>query len=236
MVALKRIDRSKSFPSRPASIVLADDHIFMRDLMARTLRRQKQRYSVVGEVGTAADALDACRQLLPDLLVLDIYLPDRRGTEILHEVRQAAPPTRVLLCTAFPTDDSIVDLARTTADGFVEKTSTWDDFLAAVDHVTRGRRYFCSRSLGILPNGCSTAPAGRPLLSSREAEVVTLIANGLTTKEIAAKLHISAATVETHRSNVMRKLKAKNVADLVSKAFHSGIVTPRPRSISRRDR
>ena len=211
------------------SVVIADDHVFMRDLMARMLARQPQRYSVLATVGDAESAINACQKFGPDLLLLDIHLPDRNGTEILPDVRKAAPTTRILLCTAFPIDHPLVDLARTGADGFVEKTSTWDDFLLAVDHVRRGKHYFCARSLGIVPkeNGGLAAPASR--LSLREKEILSLIVKGLTTKEIGAKLHISGGTVETHRTNIMRKLNVRNVAELVSEAFHRRLVRARDR-------
>lgn len=216
--------KKDSVQSLPTRVVIAEDHPFMRDLMARTLARQRRLYSVLAEVGTAQSAIDACQKYGPDLLLLDIHLPDRNGTDILPELRKVAPTTRILLCTAFPIDHSLVDLAQTGADGFVEKASTWDDFLAAVDQVARGRRYFCARSLGILPKQKDHQIGSPPKLSSREKEVLSLIAKGLTTKEIAARLHISSATVETHRTNIMRKLNVRNVAELVSEAFHRRLV------------
>lgn len=108
-------------------LVIADDHIFMRDLMARTLARQRARYEVLATVGTAAEAIAACEQFKPDLLVLDINLPDQNGIDALPKLKRVAPRTRVLLCTGFPTDDRIADLARSGAHGFVEKTNTWDE-------------------------------------------------------------------------------------------------------------
>lgn len=210
----------------PLKLVIADDHLFMRDLMARMLARQRRSYSVVASVGTAGEAIAACARFTPDLLVLDIRLPDKRGIDIVPEVKQVAPPTRVLLCTAFPVEETVACLARSGADGFVEKTNTWDEFLVAIDRVSRGERYFFSRSLAFSRPAPSTTTNGGAAerLTPRQKEIVTLIARGLTSKDIAAKLHISVATVETHRNNLMAKLGVRNVAELVSRAFHSGWV------------
>src|SRR4029077_17193127 len=133
------------------SLVIVDDHVFMRDLMARTLARQTH-YSVIAAVGTAAEAIKTCIQVNPHVLILDINLPDQNGIDALPELRRVAPTTRVLLCTGFPTDDRIADLAGTGAHGFVEKTNTWDEFLQPVERVSHGEYYFCSRNGGIAPD------------------------------------------------------------------------------------
>jgi DNA-binding NarL/FixJ family response regulator len=173
-------------------LVLVDDHAFIRELMARTLAQQSTRYSVVAAVGTAAEAIAVCGKLKPDVLILDINLPDQNGIDALPELRRVAPATGVLLCTGFPTDDRIADLARTGAHGFVEKTNTWDEFLQAVEHVSHGELYFCSHSAGIAPESRGlhkTDGASRsPPLTGRETEIIILIAQGFTSKEIAAKL------------------------------------------------
>jgi DNA-binding NarL/FixJ family response regulator len=211
-------------------LVIVDDHTFMRDLMARTLGQQSGRYLVLTAVGTAAEAIAACRELKPDLLILDINLPDQNGIDALPELRRVAPATRVLLCTGFPTDDRIADLAQTGAHGFVEKTHSWDEFLQAVEQVSHGEYYFCSHSAGIAPGSRRLEETGPTLggapLTAREKEIITFISQGLTSKEIAAKLYISCATVETHRTNLMTKLGVRNVAELVSYAFRKGLVKP----------
>jgi DNA-binding NarL/FixJ family response regulator len=200
-------------------IAVVDDHAFMRDLIARELTRNDKRYDVVAAVGTAADAVAVCRRLLPDLLVLDIHLPDRTGVAAVPDIRRASPGTRILLCTAFPKEDWLEKATTSGADGFVEKTNTSDDFLLAVDRVSRGQRYFCS---GGAP-GRSDDRSGEPRLTRREREILKMIAAGLMTKEIAARLFISIPTVETHRSNLMMKTGARNVAGLVRFAIKAGL-------------
>jgi len=200
-------------------VAVVDDHAFMRDLIARELTRGNKPYDVVAAVGTAAEAISTCRRLKPDLLVLDINLPDQTGVAAVPDIRRASPATRILLCTAFPREDWIGEANRCGADGFVEKTNTWDDFLLAVDRVSRGQRYFCSGGAPRQENGGKFGIE----LTPREREILNLIAEGMTTKEIAARLFISIPTVETHRANLMTKTSARNVAGLVRFAMHAGL-------------
>lgn len=212
----------------PVRTVVVDDHVFMRELIGARLARERSRFKVVAEVGDAASALAACGKLSPDLCILDINLPDRSGIDIVQEVKRLSPQTSVLLCTAHATDDRISDAMRSGAEGFVEKTNTWDDFIDAVNCVSGGERYFRSSSPKLRP---VTAGADRPApqatklqLSEREREVLSLIAEGCTSKEIAGKLFISPQTVETHRSNLMTKLKVRNMAGMVVYAVRLGLV------------
>jgi DNA-binding NarL/FixJ family response regulator len=217
----------------PLSIVVVDDHRFMRELICAMFSRHGERYALHAAVGTARDAISACKKFQPDLLILDINLPDQNGIQAVPAIKRVSPDTHVLLCTAFPTEDRILDALRAGAKGFVEKTNTWDEFLVAVDRVGRGEQYFSSSSAGVLPprhttSGHVQSKTARAPLSPREQEVIRLIAAGSTTKEIASKLFISAATVETHRTNLMSKLGMKNVAGLVLYAVQNGLVEPQP--------
>jgi DNA-binding NarL/FixJ family response regulator len=139
---------------------------------------------------------------------------------------------RILLCTGFPTDERVADLAGTGAHGFVEKTSTWDEFLQAVERVSQGEYYFRYHDPGVAPGSGRLQKSERTLLAPhltlRETEIITLIAQGFISKEIADKLRISVATVETHRTNLMSKLGVRNVAGLVSYAFRMGLAKPGP--------
>lgn len=214
---------------RPIRIVVVDDHRFMREMISRMLSRQPERYDVVAEAPDAISAIAACEQYAPDLVILDINLPDMSGIDAVPEIRRVSPSTRILLCTALVSDERVIDALRSGAQGFVEKTNSWDDFAAAVERVRRGENYFCTTS-----GGCD--PAQRPKasgksgglvpvpLSPREREVLTLIAQGSTTKEIATQLGVSFGTVDTHRTNLMRKLKIRNVAGLVVYAFRAGLI------------
>jgi DNA-binding NarL/FixJ family response regulator len=219
MSAMLHVVPSPSALENRRRIAVVDDHAFMRDLIARELTRNDRHYEVVAAVGTAADAVAVCRRLKPDLLVLDIDLPDRTGVAAVPQVRRASPATRILLCTAYPKEDWFGEATSSGADGFVEKTNTWDDFLVAVDRVSRGQRYFCSNTVERATK--QKTPDVR--LTAREHEVLKLIAGGMTTKEIAARLFISIPTVETHRANLMGKTSARNVAGLVRFAIDAGV-------------
>lgn len=213
----------------PLSIVVVDDHRFMRELISRMLRRQDRLYDVVAEGGDAKAALAACKKLKPDLLILDINLPDESGIDAVAKLKRASPKTRILLCTAYVTDDRVLDALRSGAHGFVEKTNTWKDFIDAVERVSGGEHYFCAQGNGALSDIPSSArkqigPASTVGLSPREKEVLTLIAHGSTSKEIAQELGISVGTVDTHRTNLMKKLHIRNVAGLVVYAFRAGLI------------
>jgi DNA-binding NarL/FixJ family response regulator len=224
--------------ARPISIVVVDDHRFMRELISGMLARQEGRYEVVAEKGDAATAIAACKELAPDLVILDIHLPDMSGIAAVPEIRNHSPKTRILLCTAFATDDCVAKALRSGADGFVEKTNTWDEFIEAVQRISAGEHFFRAKSSPAPADSSGTDRGSRPAapvipLSPREKEVLKLLAHGDSSKEIAAKLYIGVGTVETHRARLLSKLKVRNVAGLVAYAFRSGLMRMRGNGQSR---
>jgi DNA-binding NarL/FixJ family response regulator len=223
-----------SATQQPIRIVVVDDHQFMRELIIRMLSRRDGRYVVVAEGGDVKSAVATCKQFQPDLLILDINLPDESGIDAVAKIKEASPQTRILLCTAYVTDDRVIDAMRSGAHGFVEKTNTWNEFADAVDRVGKGEHYFSSHHSGALTDiepaeRGGLAPASVVGLSGREKDVLQLIAHGNTSKEIAARLGISVGTVETHRTNLMKKLHIRNVAGLVVFAFRAGLIRLAPR-------
>lgn len=222
--------KEKNGATQPLSIVVVDDHRFMRDVICAMFARHTDRYTVVGQAANAADAVKVCSETQPNLVLLDINLPDRSGVDVVPEIKKGSPQTRILLCTAFVSDDRIVDALRSGADGFVEKTNTWGEFADAVQRVSKGEHCFAARSSGLASSARHdavdrTGNSSTPQLSQRETEILTLIAHGRTSKEVAAELGISVATVDTHRTNLMSKLQIRNVAGLVVYAFRSGLIT-----------
>jgi DNA-binding NarL/FixJ family response regulator len=214
-------------PVKRVRIVVVDDHKFMREVISAMLGRQAERYDVVGEGVDAAGAVQQCEKLQPDLLLLDINLPDRSGVEVVPDIKRVSPQTRILLCTAYVSDERIIDALRSGAHGFVEKTNSWNDFADAVDRVSRGEHYFAVRSSDLVsPSRAMAGDSGllKTPLSQREKEVLTLIAQGKTSKEAATLMGISVATVDTHRTNLMSKLQIHNVAGLVVYAFRAGLI------------
>jgi len=210
-------------------IVVVDDHQFMRELISSRLARDNGRFDVIAEKGDAISAIKACHELAPDLLILDINLPDLSGIEAVPHIRKVSPNTRILLCTAFVSDDRVIDALRSGAQGFVEKTNTWGDFIEAVERVSRGEQFFRAQSSPALSDVARVGKEQEPAvpavaISTREKEILTLVAEGDTSKEIASKLHISIGTVDTHRNNLMKKLNVRNVAGLVVYAFRVGLI------------
>lgn len=208
------------------NVVVADDHRFMRELISARLAREHGRYRIIAQVGDGQDALAACSEFSPDLLVLDINLPDRSGLDVVPDIRRVCPKTRILLCTAYGSEHPVEDSVKSGAHGFVPKTNTWDEFVTAVDRVSRGDLYFSStaaplqRSVKPHARGVRVAEAS---VTRREKEILALLAGGNTSKDIARKLHLSVLTVETHRGNLMKKLSVRNVAGLVVYAVQTGL-------------
>jgi DNA-binding NarL/FixJ family response regulator len=220
----------KGDAERPLSIVVVDDHPFMREVISRMLRLQEKRYDVVAEAADVGTAFEACERLQPDMLILDINLPDGSGIDAVRRLKAASPRTRILLCTAYVTDDRVLDALRSGAHGFVEKTNTWQDFVDVIERVSRGENYFCSHTSMAVSELSQLARhhvelARSVALSPRESQVLKLVAQGGSSKEIAGKLSVSVSTVDVHRANVMKKLDLKNVAQLVAFAFHIDLIS-----------
>ena len=237
-------------PDEPPAVrvLLVEDHIFVREMMALLLEREAGRYRVVAEATTAAEAVTASRRCHPDLVVLDINLPGGvSGTEAMAALRRAHSPTRILICSGSCDENEIARALRTNPDGFVEKGARHEAFLAAAAAVTAGGRYLCPRSAQVyseMANGqhggvdakttpstklerCAR-PGGSPkALTTREQEVLALITTGHTSKEAAVALGVSVGTVVTHRANLMRKLKLHNAAALTRFAIAHGIILAR---------
>lgn len=218
---------------RATTIAVVDDHAFMRDLITSMLRCQDGRYEVVAEGGDIRSAIAACTQAQPDLLVLDINLPDGSGIDAVPHLKRVSPRTRILLCTADASESRIIDALRSGAQGFVEKTNTWHAFVEAIDRVAAGQHYFSAESSAVLTDrrDANAAPDKRraAALSPRETEVLQLVAKGRTSKEVAQQLGICVGTVDVHRANLMKKLHIRNVAGLVAFAFQAGLIAVAPK-------
>ena len=216
--------------NRRTNVVVVDDHRFMRELISRKLDGHEGRFKVVAEGGDIRTAVEACKRCKPHLVILDINLPDGSGIDAVSKIKHNCPTVRVLLCTAYVADDRVVEALRSGADGFVEKTNSWAEFIEAVDRVSRGERYFYAKAVD------ETLPAGPAVryksamtkvgtLSNRELEVLKLVANGRSSKEVASALGVSVGTINVHRANLMKKLGTNNIATLVTFAFRVGLVS-----------
>jgi DNA-binding NarL/FixJ family response regulator len=210
--------------TRRTRVLLADDHTLVRAGLRKILE-QNTDLVVVGEVADGAAALAFLERQQADVVVLDLTMAGVDGFELLRQARARWPDLPLLVLTMHHDVEHATRAVREGANGYLLKDSVAGELVAAVRAVTLGRAYYSEpvqRALSELVRGGVPRPVQR--LSERELEVLRLVARGLSTKEIAARLDISARTVETHRANVMRKLELRSVALLTQFALREGLI------------
>ncbi len=210
-------------------IVIADDHTIVREGI-RSVLETAGDLDVVGEAATGAEALRLVEDLSPDVLVLDISMPEGSGLDVTRQLRTAGSAVpRVLILSVYDDTEFVVEAVRAGAAGYLRKDSSPSELRDAVRTVHRGEEYFspavASRLSSAIRDG-SPRRAATPLdvLTSREREVLALVATGLTNKEVAARLGISHRTVESHREHLVKKLGVQSVAELTKLALKSGLI------------
>lgn len=197
-----------------------------RQLILLTLGKVKD-LQVIGEFGLGKPGLEFCLREKPDMLVVDLMLPDINGMEIARAVRRTVPDMKILVITAHPSERLPADLMTLGVNGYVDKTEPIEYVLSAVETVRAGGMFFASRVRG--KGGSVSALAGTlpPLkvpLTEREQEIARLVAAGQMSKEIAAQLNLSVRTVEKHRANIMEKVGVREVASLTRWCIQAGLV------------
>jgi DNA-binding NarL/FixJ family response regulator len=211
---------------RKIRVLLADDHTLVRAGVRKILEGQPG-VTVVGEVADGAAALEALERSPVDVLVLDLTMPGLDGFAVLRRARALAPELKVLVLSMHADPAFVSRAVRDGADGYLLKDSAVNDLVAAIQAVREGRAYHSpqiQRQLTELLRGGASAAGALEALTERERDVLKRIAEGLSTKEIAAQFDISTRTVETHRANLMRKLDVRSVAQLVRLAIREGLV------------
>lgn len=211
-------------------ILVADDHEVVRKGLVSLLQAQPE-WQVIGEAGDGREAVDKAIQLKPDVLILDIGMPSLNGLEATRQILKTIPQARVLILTLHDSDQVVREVLNAGARGFLLKSDAARDLVAAVDALRHDKTYFTSKVAamvleGYLKGGTPGAviTPGRNRLTPREREIVQLLAEGKSTKEVAVALGLSVKTAETHRSNIMRKLQLHSVSDLVLYAVRNNIV------------
>jgi len=193
-------------------VLLADDHALVRSGL-RALLEAEPDIEVVGEADDGVSVVEASRKLRPDVVLMDLAMPGRGGISATEDLRAECPETRVVILTMHD-DEAYVRLAQLAgAAGFVLKKSLATELILAIREVRSGQKHF--PAVEAVPAPHSAGQTALALISDREREVLTLIALGHTTSEIARKLHISDKTVETHRAHISDKLGLRTRADLV---------------------
>lgn len=205
-------------------VLLADDHRVIREALRLALARETD-LDVVAEAGTAQEAIQLARSAAPDVVVLDIGLPDLSGMEVAARLRRMDPAPRIVALSAQTDKRFVGEMLRAGAEAYVTKSSAGSELVRAIRAVAAGRNYFCPEVADALAAEVRAghADAAEPRLGRREREVLRLIAAGLRSSEIADRLHIAPATVEVHRRNIMRKLELHSVVELTKYAIREGI-------------
>ncbi len=210
-------------------VLVADDHAVVREGI-RTVLAAKDGFDIAGEVGTGAEAVKVAAESAPDVVLLDVSMPDGGGLEVIGELRRAAPDARVLILSVHDEAEYVLQGVRAGAHGYLRKDSSPAELRDAVRAVDRGESVFSPAMAGRLSDALRvesdrhSRASKLGLLTARERDVLEGIANGETNKEIAARYGISPRTVETHRESLMRKLEIHSVAGLTRLAVEEGLV------------
>jgi DNA-binding NarL/FixJ family response regulator len=205
-------------------ILLADDHAVVRQGFKMILAAQPDM-EIVGEAGNGREALDLAGQLQPDVIVMDVAMPELNGIEATRRVADVSPRSRVLALSMHKDSVYVREILRAGARGYLLKDSIASDLLAAVRAIARGEGYLSPGvSDAVLNDYRRHVTDPIDLLTSREREVLQMIAEGKTNKDIATVLNLSVYTVDAHRGRIMEKLNVHSVTDLVRFAVRCGLV------------
>lgn len=212
-------------------LLLADDHVIVRQGLKSLL--EHEGFEVVGEAANGLDAVKMCEAMGPDIAVLDVSMPVLNGMEATRQIRKERPKTKIILLTMYAVDRFILQGLRAGASAYVLKSKDAQGLLDAIKAVRRGEVYLSPGVSGAVVDAFLTRtelPSDR--LSNRERQVLQLIAEGKSTKQIGEILCISAKTVESHRANTMEKLQIFNVPGLVRYAICQGLITPEMQTVA----
>jgi len=208
------------------NIVLADDHVMFREGIRKIIERIEET-SISGEVNDGLELLELLKNSSPDLVILDISMPNLRGLEAIREIKKHYPQVQILVLTMHRKKEFIRQALADGADGFLLKEDPSGELVRAVQALKRGEKYL-SRLISDDLIKLTTERDQTDMLTSREREVLTLLAEGKKTQEIAAALFISVNTVRRHRYNLMEKLDINNLADLVKYAISQNYIPDHP--------
>jgi len=212
----------------PARILIADDHTILRAGI-RSLLDMTPDFEVVGEVDNGKDAIYSAGQLKPDLLLTDLSMPKTNGTEAIQRIRSRYPDIKILVLTVHKTEEYVHAALKAGANGYVLKDDTSEELINAIKNIVAGKTYLSPSICSEVVMGYLADPNKEKIstsldqLTTREREVMKLIAEGYRNKDVAEYLSISLKTVEKHRSNMMKKLDLHSASSITSYAIKNGL-------------
>lgn len=213
----------------PLRIVVVDDHAVVRRGV-RALLESQSGWEVAAEATTGREAVDVAKRLQPDVVVMDLSLPDLNGLDATREILKGSPRTEVLVLTMHHSEELVRDVLHAGARGYVLKSDADANLIAAVDSLRQHKPFLTSTVTAFVLDDYLRQPQGldpdapRTMVTPREREIIQLLAEGKSNKEAASVLGISVKTIESHRANLMRKLRLQSLSDLVRYAIRNKIV------------
>ncbi|HTD87571.1 MAG TPA: response regulator transcription factor [Candidatus Binatia bacterium] len=213
---------------RPIKVLLADDHFLVRQGLRTSLSEYPQ-IEIVGEASNGREAVDKAQRLAPDVVLMDINMPDMNGLEATAALRKRGSGARVLALTVHNNKQYILQIIRSGAQGYVLKDTSPDELVRGIQAVQNGEAFFSPSVSGVVlqllrdENRASDRNSESVPLTPREAQIVKLVATGKTNKEIASELNVNVRTVETQRYQLMRRINVRNAAELTRFAIERGL-------------
>ena len=206
-----------------AKIVIADDHIVLREGI-KALMNMVEGWEVIGEADNGLDLIPLVEKHSPEVVILDLRMPQLGGIEAIARLTKVQKQPRILVLSAKDDDLSVGEAMKAGANGFVPKSASGDELKFAVTSLLKGQTYLSPAVCAAVISGNDSDDSILTTLSNREREVMKLISEGISNKEIAKLLHISPRTVDSHRANILKKLGSNSNADLVRLAVKHGMV------------
>ncbi|HOK96561.1 MAG TPA: response regulator transcription factor [Anaerohalosphaeraceae bacterium] len=211
-------------------VVLVDDHEIMREGMSALLRKYSQ-FEVVGQASDGRQAVEVVLELKPDIVIMDVGMPNLNGIEATRRMLAQLPNLKVMALSTHSDGNIVAKMIKAGACGYMLKDSAFEELIEGLNTILEGKTFLCnkvskvvfSEYVSMITNPNRTLDDG---LSSREREVLQMVAEGHTTKEIAEALNLSTKTVDSHREHIMEKLGIRNVAGLTRYAIREGLTTP----------
>ncbi|MBR6417011.1 MAG: response regulator transcription factor [Bacteroidales bacterium] len=208
----------------PTKIIMVEDHQLFRLGISTALKSQPEKYNVVGEASNAAEFFQIIETTDADIVLLDIHLPDQSGIEIASKLIQLRPAMKILVLSAENDAETIAKLIETGINGFISKNATMKELFIAINYIEEGAEYFGKDISKIIRDIKVAKKDGKEQFTERENEIIALCSEGLTAKEIADRMNINVATVNTHKNNIFKKLGINNSVELVIYALKNGII------------